>query len=78
MSPEVQNAKESVLKHGEIFLKGVFGDNYDPAVKLASEAVKKAIPGQVDDMVIDLVVANFAPALKLAILGEIEKVSPAA
>lgn len=68
-------AVSSVAKHGEIMVKGVLGDIFDPAVSVAKEELKKLIPGQVDDMVIDLVVGTFGPELKKALLAEVDKIS---
>lgn len=68
-------AVSSVAKHGEIMVKGVLGDIYDPAVAIAKEELKKLIPGQVDDMVIDLIVGTFGPELKKALLAQVDKIS---
>lgn len=67
--------KKSVLKHGEIFAKGIIEDCFEPAIKVAQEQVCKAIPGQIDDAIIAKVVENFAPALKEAMLAEVSKLS---
>jgi hypothetical protein len=67
--------KKSVLKHGELFAKGVIEDCFAPAVKVAQDALGKAIPGQIDDAIIAKVVENFAPALKEAMLAEVSKLS---
>ena len=68
-------AKKAALKHGEVFFKGMIGDVYDPALVEAKEALKKAIPGQVDDLVIELVVGNLAPIFKAELLKQVEKIS---
>lgn len=63
--------KQSALKHAEAFASGFVGECYDAAIVEAKEAVKKAIPGQVDDMIIDLVVQTLAPELKKQLLEKI-------
>ena len=68
--------KKAVLKHGEVFAKGIIGDVYDPAMALAKEKLKQVIPGQVDDVVIDLIVSNLGPVLKEEILKQVDKLSP--
>lgn len=75
MSELSETVKSSVAKHGEVMVKAVIEDCYDPAVLEAKEALKKLIPGQVDDMVIELVVTTFAPALKSALLTQADKIS---
>lgn len=71
-----EKAKMSLLKHGEIFVEGFLADMYEDAMKEAVAKVKLAIPGQVDDLVLDLVVANLGPALKAELLKQVEKISP--
>lgn len=68
-------AKKSLLKHGELFVEGVLADLYEPALKEAVAKVKAAIPGQVDDVVLDLIVANLGPVLKAELLKQVEKLS---
>lgn len=70
-----EKAKLSLLKHGELFVEGVLADLYEDALKEAVAKVKLAIPGQVDDLVFDLVVANLGPALKAEFLKQVEKIS---
>jgi hypothetical protein len=69
-------AEKSVQKHGEIFLEGVIGDIYDPALESAAAKLKAAIPGQVDDLVISLLVSQFGPILKQELLAKVEQISP--
>lgn len=68
-------AEKSVKKHGEIFLEGVLGDIYDPALAAAAEKLKAAIPGQIDDVVINLLVSNLGPILKQELLAKVEEIS---
>jgi len=75
MSELVNTVKGSVAKHGEVMVKAVIEDCYDLSINEAKEALKKLIPGQVDDMVIELVISTFAPALKTALLEQVEKIS---
>jgi hypothetical protein len=69
-------AEKSVKKHGEIFLEGVIKDIYDPALEAAAAKLKAAIPGQIDDMVISLLVTQFGPILKQELLSKVEQISP--
>lgn len=69
-------AEKSVKKHGELFLEGVIGDIYDPALTAAAEKLKALIPGQIDDAVINLLVSQFGPLLKQELLAKVEEISP--
>lgn len=75
MSELVEKAKASLAKHGEVMVKGVIEDIYEPAVLEAKEAAKKLIPGTIDDAVIELVVTSFSPALKAGLLAQVDKLS---
>jgi hypothetical protein len=68
-------AKKAALKHAEVFFEGMVKDLYDPALAVAKEELKKAIPGQVDDVVIELIVSNLGPVLKAELLKRVEKLS---
>ena len=71
----LQAAKVQALKDLEVLLKNQVGVVYDGAIQLAAQKLKEAIPGQVDDAVIDVVVAALSPVLKEQLLLQIEKVS---
>jgi hypothetical protein len=68
-------AKKSLLKHGEVFVKGVIADIYDPALTEAKEELKKIIKGPVDDGVIELIVGGLSPILKEQLLKGADKLS---
>jgi hypothetical protein len=70
-----EKAKKVLLKQAEVASKEVVEALWDDAVLEAKEAVKKAIPGQVDDVVIDLVVSTFAPKGKEVLLAKIAQIS---
>ena len=71
-------AKESLLKNGEAFVAGVLGDVYDPAFALAKAKLKEAIPGAVDDAIIDMIAGVLQPSLKEILLAEVAKIHKAA
>jgi hypothetical protein len=66
--------KESLLKNGEAMVKAVVNDVYDPAFLEAKEALKLAIPGQVDDAIIELIAGVLQPQLKALLLAQVEKI----
>jgi hypothetical protein len=72
---EKEQVKAALLKHAEIFAEGIVADLYDPALDAAKEALKKAIPGQVDDAVIELVIGSLKPIFKAELLKQVEKIS---
>lgn len=67
--------KAQALKDLEILLKNQMEVGFDEAAKLACEKMKAAIPGQVDDVVIDMVSSPLIAELKKALLAQVEKVS---
>jgi hypothetical protein len=67
--------KEQALKDVETLLKNQVEVAYDEAIELASKELAEKIPGQVDDAVINMVVAALAPTLKAKLLEQIEKVA---
>lgn len=54
-------------------LKNQIAIAYDVAVKEATGKVKEAIPGQVDDVIIDMVVPAITPLIKQELIKVIEK-----
>ena len=56
-----------------MMLKNQIEIAYDAAVKEAAGKVKEAIPGQVDDVIIDMVVPAIAPLIKQELVKVIEK-----
>jgi len=68
--------KKEALKQVELLLeKAVEAGKVEELVNLVKVEVEKAIPGTVDDMVIELVVPKLIPVLKAALLAQIEKIS---
>lgn len=76
MSDFAEVHKKAALKHGEIFAEGYIADVWDPSVLEAKAKLKDLIPGTVADSVVDLIVDSFAPALKVALLAQVEAISP--
>ncbi|TXH08960.1 MAG: hypothetical protein E6R04_09705 [Spirochaetes bacterium] len=69
-------AKLEALKELELMLeKLVNGPAYENLMIGVKEELKKLIKGNVDDMIIDLVVPALVPGLKAAILLQVEKIS---
>lgn len=71
----LEASKVQALKDIEVLLKNQVAVAYDAAIGLAASKVKTAIPGQVDDMIIDLVIASLGPVLKEQLLAQIEKIA---
>lgn len=46
---------------------------FDPAMQLAADKLKVAIPGQVDDAVIDVVMASLLPIGHKELVAQVEK-----
>lgn len=69
-----EQVKQTLLKQAEQTAKVIVELHFDDALALGKEKLKEAIPGQVDDMVIDLVVNALALPMKEALLAEIEKI----
>ncbi len=64
-------AKQSLLKNGEAFVAAVLGDVYDPAVGELKAKIKDAIPGDVDDQIIEMIMAVVQPELKKILLEKV-------
>jgi hypothetical protein len=69
-----EKLKNVLLKNAEQLAKDVIEVGYDDAVELAKAKLKEAIPGTVDDAVIEMVAAALVPALKTALLEQIQKI----
>lgn len=69
----VEAMKVQAIKDGKALVKNQIELAYDPAVELAVAKLSAAIPGQMDDVILNLVKANVAPILKASILEVIEK-----
>lgn len=68
-------AKAQALKDLETLLKNQVELVYNQAISLAAAKAKEAIPGQIDDVVIDVFVASLSPVLKALLLEQIEKIA---
>ena len=68
-------AQESVKKHGEVMVKNVINDVYDPAFEVAKDQVRALIPGTVADEIVVQILSQFAPVLKVALLSQADKMS---
>lgn len=66
--------KEQLLVLGEETAKLIVDAAYDRLLEIVLDEVKKAIPGQVDDMIIDTMKPIVAPKIKELLLAEIAKI----
>ena len=71
----LESMKVQALKDVEVLLKNQVGVAFDEAIELAAGKLKTAIPGEVDDAIIAMVVASLKPVLKEQLLAQIEKIS---
>ena len=69
-----QLEKEQLLALAENTAKLLVDASYDRAMELIFAEIKKAIPGTVDDMLIDTLKPLIAPKLKELLLAEIAKI----
>lgn len=67
-------AKEQALVIAEAAAKALIDASYDRIMELIFDELKKAIPGQIDDMIIDAVKPMIGPKLKELLLAEIAKI----
>lgn len=71
----LEGMKVQALKDLEVLLKNQVGVAFDAAIELAASKLKEAIPGEIDDAIIVMVVASLKPVLKEQLLAQIEKIS---
>lgn len=71
----LDKAKAQALKDLQVLLKNQLDLSFDAAAALAIAKLKEAIPGQVDDMVIDVVAPKLIEILKELAAAQIAKVS---
>ena len=71
----LEGMKVQALKDLEVLLKNQVGVAFDAAIELAAGKLKEAIPGEIDDAIIVMVVASLKPVLKEQLLAQIEKIS---
>lgn len=66
--------REQLLVMAEETAKLVVDATYDRLLEMILEEIKKAIPGQIDDMVIDTMKPIIAPKMKELLLVQIAKI----
>lgn len=59
----------------EVVLKDMVTLGYDDLAAALKEEIKKAIPGQVDDAIVDMIAPMLMPAIKTVLLAQIDKIS---
>jgi hypothetical protein len=74
MEELAKKAKAVALKHIEEMVKEQIELVFDDAVELAAGKLKEAIPGQADDVVINLIVSALKAPLKAALLEQAGKI----
>lgn len=76
MSETLNEVKSDVLEAAEGLAVKLIEKHFDASFEKVATKLKEAIPGQVDDMVIDMLKGKFQPELKadlLALASEIHK-----
>lgn len=68
------DAKQEALVLAEVAAKALTEAAYDKIVNLICEEIKVAIPGAIDDLIIDSIKPMVAPKLKELLLAEIAKI----
>ena len=71
----LEGMKAQALKDLEVLLKNQVSVAFDQAIELAAGKLKEAIPGDIDDAIIAMVVGSLKPVLKEQLLAQIEKIS---
>ncbi len=66
--------KQEMLKLAEETAKVIVDASYDRTMEMIFDELKKAIPGTVDDNIIDMLKPIIAPKLKELLLAEIAKI----
>lgn len=69
-----EQAKQIALKHAEEMMKELVDVCMEPALIEAKEAIKQAIPGQIDDAVLEVMFAALMDPAKAALKAQIEKI----
>lgn len=73
---DLEPIKKEILKQVEAFLVAQFENgNFDLAVVQLKAKLQEAIPGKVDDVVLDALFPVLMPLLKQALLEQIKKIS---
>lgn len=66
--------KDQALEVAELTAKALVDASYDRVMEMIFEEIKKAIPGTIDDMVIDTIKPVVAPKMKELLLAQIAKI----
>ena len=66
--------KDQALVLAEETAKLVVDATYDRLLEMILDEVKKAVPGQIDDMIIDTLKPIVAPKMKELLLAQIAKI----
>lgn len=66
--------EQEVLVIAEAAAKALVDASYDRLMEVVFEEIKKAIPGTIDDSIIDMLKPIVAPKLKELLLAEIAKI----
>lgn len=66
--------KDEVLVIAEAAAKALVDASYDRLMEVIFEEIKKAIPGTIDDAIIDMLKPIVGPKLKEILLAEITKI----
>lgn len=66
--------KQELLVIGEQTAKLIVDGSYDKLMEIVFDELKKAIPGNWDDMAIDMLKPVITPKLKELLLAEISKI----
>lgn len=66
--------EQEVLVIAEAAAKALVDASYDRLMEVVFEEIKKAIPGTIDDSIIDMLKPIIAPKLKELLLAEIAKI----
>lgn len=66
--------KSELLIIAEATAKAIVDSSYDKLMEIVFDEVKKAVPGTIDDAVIDMMKPLIAPKLKELLLAEIAKI----
>lgn len=70
----MEETKVKLLEISEDVLKLVVDASYDKLMEIVFEEIKKAIPGTIDDTIIDVLKPMIQPKMKELLLAEIAKI----
>jgi len=72
----MEEMKDTVLEAAEVSLEVFVEKAYEPLVDGILFEIKKAIPGTLDDSIVDGLATMMKPKVKALLLEQIEKISP--